>query len=120
MPAKLIFLIGINSKLGKETSLEMLREEEHFDDILFGDFDDSFHNLTMKDQMYFTWVKHGCKSAKYVFKGDDDTLINPFQIQKFLKTKNSTEPALYGCKVGGQPVIRNVSDYNFFVVNSFI
>ena len=44
----MVFLIAIEAHLGKETSLEMLKEEKKFDDILFGDFDDSFHNLTYK------------------------------------------------------------------------
>ena len=47
--------------------------------------------------------------AKYIFKGDDDTFINPFELQNFLKIENKTEPAIYGAVMKKQPVARNVS-----------
>lgn len=59
--------------------------------------------------MLFTWTRYGCPMAKYIFKGDDDTLINPFELQNFLKIENKTEPAIYGAVMKKQPVARNVS-----------
>ena len=51
-----------------------------YNDILLGDFDDSFHNLTYKDSMFFTWARFGCPDLAYIFKGDDDTL--PWDLKK--------------------------------------
>ena len=50
-PSKLIFLVGIDTNLGKDTSFILLKDEKKFEDILFGDFDDSFHNLTYKGRL---------------------------------------------------------------------
>jgi hypothetical protein len=104
-PARLVFLSGRDAHLGTETDKKYAKEAE-FDDILLGDFTDSFHNLTYKDSMFFTWARHACSSIEYVFKGDDDTLINPFELQRFIKIENATTPALYGSKLSGQPVQR--------------
>ena len=48
---------------------EMLSAEQaEFDDILMGDFDESFYNLTFKDSLLFTWAIEACH-VKFVFKG---------------------------------------------------
>ena len=56
---------------------QLLNEASEYDDILAGDFVDSFHNLTFKDSMLMTWAKERCLS-KFIFKGDDDILLNPY------------------------------------------
>jgi len=61
-PVKFIFLIGISTSLGNhptETSVKMLKEEEKFDDIILGDFHDSFHNLTYKGTFLKFFVYFG-------------------------------------------------------------
>ena len=44
-----------------------LNDVEDVDDLLIGDFHDSFHNLTYKDSMLVNWVKHDCPSAEVGF-----------------------------------------------------
>ena len=39
-------------------------------------------------------------------KGDDDILINPFRLEELMDTAERTEPRIYGCTLGGQPVER--------------
>ena len=52
---KTIFLLG-NDNIG-----EVQKEAEEFDDILAGDFQESFNNLTFKDSMLLTWTKNNCE-----------------------------------------------------------
>ena len=68
---KVVFLLA-NKNLNQISS-----EAVTYDDILAGDFLDSFHNLTFKDSMLMTWAKEKCPS-KFIFKGDDDILLNPY------------------------------------------
>lgn len=49
-PVKFIFLLGTHA----DTDLKVLKEEEEHDDILLGDFQDSFHNLTYKGSFLIT------------------------------------------------------------------
>ena len=133
--AKLVFLLGRDTKLGRGNTIKLIEEgnffvndlfvylgkfyntepfasisppffwvflfwvlEKSFDDILFGDFDDSFHNLTYKDSMFFTWARYGCENVDYVFKGDDDTLLRNQNLPEILK--------------GRSQVRRNIHQYN--------
>ena len=47
-PVKLLFLLGLDTSMNKKTNIESLNYEYPYDDILLGDFNDSFHNLTYK------------------------------------------------------------------------
>ncbi len=62
---KRVFLFG----RGEEFYLK--QEAENFDDILMGDFRESFYNLTFKDSMFFTWAVNSCTKTQFVFKGSD-------------------------------------------------
>ena len=74
--SKLIFLIGSDNDLPGA-----LDEAKEFKDMLIGDFKDSFHNLTYKDSMACTWLMKRC-NPEFVFKGDDDVLVNPWELQR--------------------------------------
>jgi len=107
-PAQVIFLLGM-------TKLEELEKD---DDLLVGDFVDSFHNLTYKDSLFLTWLKHECPSATYAFKGDDDTLVNPFELEKLVQEEDERQATLtkpmgsvFGSLMKNQPVNRDKSKY---------
>ena len=88
-PAQVIFLLGMDSSSYKQN--RAFEKLEKNDDLLVGDFVDSFHNLTYKDSLFLTWMKHECPSATYAFKGDDDTLVNPFELEKLVKEENDRQ-----------------------------
>lgn len=48
----------------------LLESEKQHDDLLVGDFIDSFHNLTFKDSMLLTWAKAYCP-VTFIFKESD-------------------------------------------------
>ena len=62
-----------------------LNDVEDVDDLLIGDFHDSFHNLTYKDSMLVNWVKHDCPSAEVGFqvKSEPNQLTFWFTLWKF-------------------------------------
>jgi len=66
---KRLFLFGnsYNGKVSKNKLKQLENESNEFDDILIGDFSESFYNLTFKDSMLFTWVKNACKTS-FLFK----------------------------------------------------
>lgn len=115
-PAQVIFLLGMDSSSYKQNrAFEKLEKD---DDLLVGDFVDSFHNLTYKDSLFLTWMKHECPSATYAFKGDDDTLVNPFELEKLVKEENDRQATLkkpmgsiFGSLLETQPVERHSTKY---------
>ncbi|XP_046564503.1 beta-1,3-galactosyltransferase 1-like [Haliotis rubra] len=54
-------------------------ESRRYDDIVQGNFPDSYKNLVRKHIMAMHWFKYSCK-AKYILKLDDDTFVNPYRI----------------------------------------
>jgi len=44
------------------------QESEEFNDIIQGDFHDSFRNLTIKDIMFMRWMTTYCSQVKFIFK----------------------------------------------------
>ena len=44
--------------------------------------------VVLKDSMFLTWAKQHC-SVSFVFKGDDDIFINPFQLEELILTDGS-------------------------------
>lgn len=77
-----IFLLAKHNDLKKEALLEIEHQEYH--DIIQGDFQDSFRNLTVKDIMFMRWLTNYCPQAKYIFKGDDDVFVNLDNIVDYL------------------------------------
>ncbi|XP_002738327.1 beta-1,3-galactosyltransferase 1-like [Saccoglossus kowalevskii] len=87
-----MFLLGNdnNDKLRK-----MVRhEKEQFDDIIMGDFVDSYHNLTLKSIMGLKWARYYCPKAKYVLKTDDDVFVNYVAMVNFLLSSNRSDFAV--------------------------
>ena len=70
-----IFLLG-ERKGDKELQAIVKSESEMYQDILQGDFIDSYYNLTLKTIMGFRWVSQKCGHARFVVKVDDDVYIN--------------------------------------------
>ena len=77
-----MFLIGQthNPKLD-----ELLRDEASvYEDLVFGDFTDSYRNLTNKMALGIEWAAKHCQ-AQYVMKADDDSFVNIHELIPWLK-----------------------------------
>ncbi|XP_062892738.1 beta-1,3-galactosyltransferase 5-like [Mobula hypostoma] len=66
------FLLGN----GREWQDRIRREGELHRDIIQGDFEDAYHNLTRKVLMGLEWVCSYCPSASFVMKTDSDVFVN--------------------------------------------
>ena len=66
-----IFLLGKSDlAVPDNDKREALLKEEarEWGDILQGDFQDSFRNLTLKEIMFLRWIPHFCPHTKFIFK----------------------------------------------------
>ena len=54
----------------------MLDEIVKYDDIVVGDFVDSYLNLTMKTFIAHSFAQQNCPNAEWVVLHDDDAIIN--------------------------------------------
>jgi len=84
-----IFLLGKSdpSVTDNDKREALLKEEaREWGDILQGDFQDSFRNLTLKEIMFLRWIPHFCPHTKFIFKGDDDIFANIPNIVQYIQS----------------------------------
>ena len=81
----MIFILG---KSPKHLESEITTEATRFDDMVQEDFADTFVNLTLKATFMLKWItsNHCLNTAKFLFKTDDDTFVNPQQLWASLGT----------------------------------
>lgn len=89
---KILFLMGIPD----DPDIEDQVRKENFlhNDLLQGNFLDSYRNLTYKHATALKYVVYHCPQAKYILKVDDDVCINMPTLKYFL-TKDLSP---YGAK----------------------
>lgn len=82
-----VFLLGRqDASTGPHPDLKTLLELENqkYGDILQWDFQDTFFNLTLKDLLFWRWLRRHCPGATFVFKGDDDVLVRTDALLDYL------------------------------------
>lgn len=83
-----VFLLGRqDSSTGPHPDLKNLLELENqkYGDILLWDFRDTFFNLTLKDLLFWHWLRQYCPGATFVFKGDDDVFVRTDALLDYLQ-----------------------------------
>ncbi len=74
---RMLYIMG-QSPAGLESQIDA--EITRYNDIIQEDFVDTFVNLTIKATYMFKWINSNeCLSAKFLFKVDDDSFVNPQQ-----------------------------------------
>ena len=111
---KTVFLLGQthNPKLD-----DLLLDEANFyEDIVFGDFIDSYRNLTRKMALGIQWAAKHCQ-AEYVMKADEDSYVNIHELILWLKEyqrKQQDEPLYMGAALIDKEPFRE-HDNKFYV-----
>lgn len=101
---KLVFVFGTHKDAGLN---DLIREEwQKFDDVVQGNFMDSYQNMTLKSLLGLKLVSQHCAAAKYLFKNDDDMFINVPYLVKVLRNR-TMHRAIMGPLNVGSKVYRN-------------
>ncbi|XP_053545072.1 UDP-GlcNAc:betaGal beta-1,3-N-acetylglucosaminyltransferase 8 [Bombina bombina] len=91
---RLVFLLGTTP--GPDLSNLLFHEDKLFHDLLQWDFQDTFFNLTLKDQLFLGWASLQCPDARYILKGDDDVFARTSDIVHHLNSLTESQSrALY-------------------------
>ncbi|GFS17332.1 beta-1,3-galactosyltransferase 1-like [Elysia marginata] len=72
---RLAFFFG-SSNLSEEEMQSLKNESDTFGDIVVGDFNDTYENLSLKMAVIITWVASRCPHVKAMVKVDMDTFVN--------------------------------------------
>ncbi|KAH8242053.1 hypothetical protein KR026_000160 [Drosophila bipectinata] len=93
-PLRVIFLLGGVGAGAENWQHWVERESSLHGDIVQGNFDDAYRNMTYKHVMALKWFTENCPQAQLMVKVDDDVYINTPQLVKFLTDPTLPEHAL--------------------------
>ncbi|ESP04734.1 hypothetical protein LOTGIDRAFT_95840, partial [Lottia gigantea] len=79
-----LFMLGKPTNRALQPVIE--REAKKYNDMVQGDFDDSYKNLTYKHIMSHSWIIENCPDVRYILKVDDDIVVNVYNMMKYLNT----------------------------------
>ncbi|XP_055297150.1 beta-1,3-galactosyltransferase 1-like [Sitodiplosis mosellana] len=95
---KTYYLMGmVNSPILQKRIEE---EEAEFNDIIQGNFVDSYRNMTYKHIMALKWFSENCPHVKYLLKLDDDVFPNIPAIDHYLANDKYSMNYIHGVKAG--------------------
>ena len=112
-----IFVTGLSKN---QTVNSIIKNEfNQFKDIVQGDFIDTYYMLTPKVIMAFKWISKYCSNSYFTLRQNDDVVLNPFKLVKYLETLLNNANKTVKNKVMGvchknPPVSRNPQD-KFYV-----
>ena len=95
-PWRTVFQLGKSSDplVRKRTT----REAANYQDMIFGDFTDTFYKLPIKVIMAFEWATKFC-DFEYLLKSDDDVFVHVPNIFAFLSMQDIPRTRLYAGRV---------------------
>lgn len=84
MQLRRVFLLGTTTHDAYTNQLEIENESKRFGDIIQGNFQEAYRNLTYKHLMGLKWASEYCSGARYIFKMDDDIVVNLVRIVRIV------------------------------------
>ncbi|XP_057886750.1 lactosylceramide 1,3-N-acetyl-beta-D-glucosaminyltransferase [Melospiza melodia melodia] len=108
---KTLFALGRpthhEQKTQQQRELEL--EDQKYQDLIQQDFLDTFHNLTLKLLLQFSWVKAYCPHARFIMSADDDIFIHMPNLIAYLQslTQMGAQDLWIGRVHRGSPPIRD-------------
>ncbi|XP_060698648.1 beta-1,3-galactosyltransferase 5-like [Hemiscyllium ocellatum] len=91
-PWQVVFLVG---QAAGEGAANLIRsEQEVFQDLLVGNYLDTYRNLTLKVMHGLKWAVSTCQPL-YILKTDDDCFVNTDRLPRFLVQDNPIRTGLY-------------------------
>lgn len=109
-----VFLLGLPTGADAQQLQGKLRVESQLQrDLVQSDFQDSYHNLTIKTMVMLRWLCSRCASASYTMKIDSDMFLNvPNLVRLLLDPSTPRHNYMTGLVWWKSPVLRD--PYNKF------
>ncbi|XP_059615547.1 beta-1,3-galactosyltransferase 5-like [Phlebotomus argentipes] len=102
---RVLFLLGTVES--QDLQREIQTESDFFQDIVQGNFVDTYRNLSYKHIMAMKWATEFCPETQFIFKSDDDIFVNTPFILKFVNRVSNTRDFMF-CVISWKPgVIRD-------------
>lgn len=105
------FLLGQS-----EYNADIVHENYMTRDIIMGDFNDTYHKLTLKTLYGYQWATKYCSTAKFVMKCDDDSFVNiPGLLNRIQNITDLLQAGIGGFIIRKPIPVRDPHDRKWFV-----
>ncbi|XP_069474748.1 lactosylceramide 1,3-N-acetyl-beta-D-glucosaminyltransferase [Ambystoma mexicanum] len=115
---KILFALGVQEDLQQRLPMQkrLLMENQKHNDLIQQDFLDTFHNLTLKLLLQFSWVNTYCPHAKFIMSADDDIFVHTPNLVSYLQSLADLDVQDFwiGKVHRGSPPVRN-KDSKYYV-----
>ncbi|XP_029435618.1 N-acetyllactosaminide beta-1,3-N-acetylglucosaminyltransferase 2-like [Rhinatrema bivittatum] len=91
---KPVFLMAMSNNSGHNG--QVVEEDSEHKDILLWDFEESHHNLSLKERCFIDWLYYSCQEAEFIFKGDDDEFVNPKTVVRYVSDFVNSSTTVHG------------------------
>ncbi|KAI5635279.1 galactosyltransferase domain-containing protein [Phthorimaea operculella] len=81
------FILGLSGKKNDDSLIDNYVEAKQYGDMVVYDFKDHYQNLTLKTALMLKWCLNRCPQAQFLYKVDDDVLINPWVLKEVLSER---------------------------------
>ncbi|KAK3609863.1 hypothetical protein CHS0354_015054 [Potamilus streckersoni] len=92
--SKLVFLLGKGDNSFMQPQIQ--KESQLYGDIIQGDFQDSYRNLSLKSVFMLHWIKNYCSNSIFVLKTDDDVFVNIPNLLETLSSRSKGDRYILG------------------------
>ena len=121
LSVRTVFLLGRNGS-DRGNQVRINTEQASFGDVVQGDFQDTFLNLTLKAVMALRWVNDHCSHARFVLKADDDVFVNVLSLAESYLQRLAGQRRTVMChiKAGDTAVIIRDPRSKWFVAKTLL
>ncbi len=117
-PSRTIFVFG--NTYNDDTQRQLEKESRHYKDIIQANFEESYHNLTLKVLVGIKWVMTYCSDAQYILRTNDDVMIDMITFVKVLTNKfKHTKRSLMGLLIQNEIIGRKPRPCGKFCVAKY-
>ncbi|XP_006262087.1 lactosylceramide 1,3-N-acetyl-beta-D-glucosaminyltransferase [Alligator mississippiensis] len=110
---KVVFALGRLTDRTQQAQVQrkLILEDQTYNDLIQQDFLDTFHNLTLKLLLQFSWVNAYCPHAKFMMSADDDIFIHMPNLVAYLQSlaQMGVQDLWIGRVHRGSPPVRDKS-----------
>ncbi|KAM3956619.1 beta-1,3-galactosyltransferase 5 [Aphomia sociella] len=85
------FVLGLNGPNVDEQLVDNYVEAKQHGDLIVFDFQEHYQNLSLKTALMLKWTLDRCPQAEFLFKTDDDVLVNPWMLKQVLKDNKDSQ-----------------------------
>ncbi|KPP76003.1 lactosylceramide 1,3-N-acetyl-beta-D-glucosaminyltransferase-like [Scleropages formosus] len=87
---RVVFALGVHAHplFRAHVQQKLIQEDHMFKDLVQQDFLDTFHNLTVKLMLQFSWAHTYCPYRQFFMSADDDMFIHVPNLVRYLRELN--------------------------------